>query len=206
LESLHHSPFTIYTMVSYMLSNTHIIDQFLDKDEIEIDDIFSDICEVQQVARSIIPQPTAEWQINIEKKPLFDKRLSSTRRYSIDGNTLRSQPIERLPRPKLATFQLVTKIFITQWRDGLIWINPSIQQNYAGPDLHSKIQEHKLTYVPVLFESVERIIHIEAQPFATKADLLLGMRFLAETTYSITENSLTIKLNGTIIQASRTHD
>lgn len=26
LYSLHHSPFTIYTMVSYMLSNTHIID------------------------------------------------------------------------------------------------------------------------------------------------------------------------------------
>ena len=34
-------------MVSYMLSDTHIIDQFLEKDEIEIDDIFSDICEVQ---------------------------------------------------------------------------------------------------------------------------------------------------------------
>jgi len=26
LESLQHSPFTVYTMVSYMLSNTHIID------------------------------------------------------------------------------------------------------------------------------------------------------------------------------------
>ena len=87
LESLHHSPFTIYTMVSYMLSNTHIIDQFLDKDEIEIDDIFSDICEVQQVSRSVLPQPTTEWQINVEKKPLFHKHHSLPRRYSNDGNT-----------------------------------------------------------------------------------------------------------------------
>jgi len=90
LESLHHSPFTIYSMVSYMLSNTHIIDQFLDKDEIEIDDVFSDIYEVQQVSRPIIPQPTTEWQINKEKKPPVDKRHSFTRRFSIDGNTLRS--------------------------------------------------------------------------------------------------------------------
>ena len=30
LGSLHHSPFTIYTLVSYMLSNTHMIDKFLD--------------------------------------------------------------------------------------------------------------------------------------------------------------------------------
>ena len=114
-------------MVSYMLSNTHIIDQFLNKDEIEIDDIFTDICEVQQVSRPVIPQTTTEWQINIEKKPLFSKNHSLPRRYSIDGNTLRSQPIERLPSPKLATFQLVTKIFITKWRDGLIWISPAIQ-------------------------------------------------------------------------------
>jgi len=39
-ENLSHAPFTIYTMVSYMLSNTHLIDRFLDKDEIQIDDIF----------------------------------------------------------------------------------------------------------------------------------------------------------------------
>jgi len=78
LESLHHSPFTIYTMVSYMLSNTHIIDQFLDKEEIELDDIFSDICEVQQVSRSAI-QPMTEWQIDIQKKPLLDRRHSFIR-------------------------------------------------------------------------------------------------------------------------------
>ena len=34
-------------MVSYMLSNTHLIDKFLDKDEIKIDDIFPDVCEIQ---------------------------------------------------------------------------------------------------------------------------------------------------------------
>ena len=39
-----------------------------------------------------------------------------------------------------------------------------------------------------------------------KADLLLGMRFLAETTYSLTELLLTIELNGTLIQAFRTSD
>ena len=39
-----------------------------------------------------------------------------------------------------------------------------------------------------------------------KADLLLGMRFLAETTYSLTELVLTIELNGTLIQAFRTND
>ena len=46
LGSLHHSPFTIYTLVSYMLSNTHMIDKFFNKDEIEIDDIFFDVCEI----------------------------------------------------------------------------------------------------------------------------------------------------------------
>ena len=33
-------------MASYMLSNAHMIDKLVDKEEIEIDDIFSDICEV----------------------------------------------------------------------------------------------------------------------------------------------------------------
>ena len=37
LENSRHAPFTIYTMVSYMLSNTYIIDRYLDKNEIEID-------------------------------------------------------------------------------------------------------------------------------------------------------------------------
>jgi len=36
LESLSHAPFTIYTMVSYMLSNTHIIDRFLDKMKLKL--------------------------------------------------------------------------------------------------------------------------------------------------------------------------
>ena len=37
-------------------------------------------------------------------------------------------------------------------------------------------------------------------------ELLSGMRFLAETTYSLTELVLTIKLHGTLIQAIRTND
>ena len=56
LDSLHHSPFTIYTMVSYMLSNTHMIDRFLDKEEIRTDDIFSDVCEIRQVSHSFLPR------------------------------------------------------------------------------------------------------------------------------------------------------
>jgi len=100
----------------------------------------------------------------------------------------------------------VTKIYITKWSDGLVWINPAIKQNYVGHDLHPKTQEHKITYVPILFGSTKRIIHIEPEPFTTKADLLLGRRFLVETTYSLTEQVLTVKLNGTLIQAIRTND
>jgi len=58
----------------------------------------------------------------------------------------------------------------------------------------------------MLFGSTEWTIHIEPEPFTTKADLLLGMTFLAETTYSLTEQVLTIKLNGTLIQAIRAND
>ena len=54
--------------------------------------------------------------------------------------------------------------------------------------------------------SIERIIQIETKPFNTKADLLLGMRFLTEITYSLSEHVLTIKLNGSLIQAIRTND
>ena len=84
LESLHHSPFTIYTMVSYMLSNTHMIDKFLDKDEIQIDDIFSDVCEVQNISHSLIPRLQPDFNI-VRQKPLIDRRLSFPRRYSMDG-------------------------------------------------------------------------------------------------------------------------
>ena len=100
----------------------------------------------------------------------------------------------------------MTKIYITKWRDGLIWINPALQQNYVGQDLYPRIQEHKITYVRNLFGSSVRIIHIEANPFNTKADIVLGLRFLTETTYSLTEQALTIKLNGSLIQAICTND
>lgn len=42
---------------------------------------------------------------------------------------------------------------------------------------------------------------IESEPFDTKVDLLLGMRFLTETTYTLTDKVLTIKLIGVILQA-----
>lgn len=135
--------------------------------------------------------------------------MNISTRYSVDGSTLRSHSQDRIDRsliPKTAIYQLVTKIYITNWQDELIWINPCIQQNYVGKDLFPQIQEHKVTYVPIIFHSIERIIHIEAEPFDTKADLLLGMQFLTETTYNITDKVLTIKLNGAILQAIRIHD
>ena len=36
LDSLHHSPFTTYTTVSYMLSNTHMVDRFLTKKRLRL--------------------------------------------------------------------------------------------------------------------------------------------------------------------------
>ena len=73
LESLHHSPFTIYTMVSYMLSNTHMTDKFLDKEEIEIHDIFSSICKVQKVPHNFFSRIQPNWDINIQPKPLIER-------------------------------------------------------------------------------------------------------------------------------------
>ena len=72
--------------------------------------------------------------------------------------------------------------------------------------MYPQIEEHKISYVLLLFGSIERITHIEDEPLTTKADLLLGMRFLAKTAYSLTEQMLTIKFNGTLIQAIRTND
>ena len=71
LDNLSHAPFTIYTMVSYMLSNTHIIDRFLDKNEIEIDDIFSDVCEVQHITPQTLPQVEPKVELDIGLKPIL---------------------------------------------------------------------------------------------------------------------------------------
>jgi len=57
----------------------------------------------------------------------------------------------------------------------------------VGQDLYPQIQEHKITYVFILFGSSKRIINIEANPFNTTADIVLGLRFLTKTTYSLTE-------------------
>ena len=122
---------------------------------IEIDNIFSDVCEIQQISHSCVPRLTPEWEIDIQKKPLIDRRLSFERRYLVEGTTLRSRSIERSPFPKLAQYQIVTKIYITKWRDGLVWINLAIQQNYVGHDLHPQTQGHKITYIPMLFGSTE---------------------------------------------------
>ena len=129
-------------------------------------------------------------------------------RYSVDGTTLQAYPRAQsstLPTYQ-ANFQLVTKIYITSWRDGLIFINPSVQQNFAGPKLFSEMEAHKLTYVPTLFNSNERIIHIEPRSYPTKADLVLGLKFLAETTFTTNDKVLTIKLDDVIIQAVRIHE
>jgi len=82
LESLHHSPFTIHTMVSYMLSNTHMIDKFLDKDKIEIDGIFSDVCKIQTFCILLFPG------YNLISLQISDKSLSYADELSSLGDTL----------------------------------------------------------------------------------------------------------------------
>ena len=60
--------------------------------------------------------------------------------------------------------------------------------------------------MPTLFNSVERIIHIEPRPYPTKAALVLGLKFLAETTFTTTDKVLTITLDDVIIQAILIHE
>ena len=86
------------------------------------------------------------------------------------------------------------------------WINPSLKHNYIGPELFSQIQTQKAQYVSILLESTKHIVHIESSPLPTKADLVLGLRFLNNLTYTTTDHALSIKINGRIIQANRTHD
>ena len=102
--------------------------------------------------------------------------------------------------------QFVSKLFITKWIGSLIWINASPQYNYVGPDLFPQIQEHKAQYVSLLLGSTELIVHIEASPSPTKADLMLGLRFLSDLMCTLTDQVLSIKTNGTIIQTIQTHD
>ena len=129
-------------------------------------------------------------------------------RYSIDGSTRRFIAPNRpaITANTSTNYQLVTKLFITSWVDGLIWINPSLQRNYIGPELFSHIQTQKAQYVSILLESTEHIVPIESSPLPTKADLVLGLRFLNNLTYTTTDNALSTKINGRIIQANRTHD
>jgi len=92
-------------------------------------------------------------------------------------------------------YQLATKLFITSWIDGLIWINPSLQHNYVGPDLFPHIQEYKAQYVFILLDSTEHIVHVESSSLPTKVDLILGLRFLSDLTYTTTDHALSIKIN-----------
>jgi len=121
LESLRHASFTIYTMVSYMLSNTHIIDQFLDKDEIEIEDIFSDVCEIQHISPHTLPRVEPKVDLDIGLKPILTRTTSKAHRYSIDGLTLWFVPPNRVATiASISTnYQLVTKLFITTLVDAL---------------------------------------------------------------------------------------
>jgi len=141
-------------MVSYILSNTHIIDRFLDKDEIEIEDIFSDVWEIQHRAPQTLPRVEPKVELDIGIKPILSRTMSMAHRYSIDGSTLRFAPPDRVATTGSTStnYQLVTKLFITTWVDGLIWINPSLQHNYVGPDLFSQIQEHKIQHVSILLD------------------------------------------------------
>ena len=129
-------------------------------------------------------------------------------RYSIDGSTLRFVPPDRIATTaSISTnYQLVTKLFITTWVNGLIWINPSLQHNYVGPDLFSQIQEHKTQYVSILVDFTEQIVRIESSPLPTKVGIVLGLRFLSTLTYTTTDQVLSIKVNGRIIQPIRTYD
>ena len=49
---------------------------------------------------------------------------------------LRLHPPEVPPLFKLEVYQLVTKMYITKWNDGLIRINPALQQNYVSRELY----------------------------------------------------------------------
>ena len=131
--------------------------------------------------------------------------MSMARRYSIDGSTLRFLPTKQ-SHSASTNYQFVTKLFITKWTDRLIRINPSPQYNHVGPDLFPQIQEHKAQYVSILLGLIEQIVHIESNPLPTKADLMLGLRFLGNLTYTMTDHVLSIKINENIIQAVRTHD
>jgi len=191
-----------------MLSNIHIIDRFLDKDKIEIEDIFSDVWEIQHRAPQTLPRAEPKVELDIGIKPILSRTLSMAHRYSIDGSTLQFAPPDRVATMgSISTnYQLVTKLFITTWVNGLIWINLSLRHNYVGPDLFSQIQEHKIQYVSILLDSAEQIVHTESSPLSTKADIVLGLRFLSYLTYTTTDQVLSIKVNGRLIQAMRTHD
>ena len=70
-----------------MLSNTHIIDRFLNKNEIEIDDIFSDVYEVQHITQTL-PRVEPKVELDIGLKPVLNKTMSMAHRYSIDGSMI----------------------------------------------------------------------------------------------------------------------
>jgi len=107
------------------LSNTHLIDRFLDKDEIKIDDIFSDVCEVQHISPQTLPHVEPKEELDIGLRPILNRTMSMAHCYSIDGSTLRFLPTKQTHSAS-TNYQFVTRLFITKWIDSLIWINPSL--------------------------------------------------------------------------------
>jgi len=142
-----------------MLSNTHIIDRFLDKNEIEIDDIFSDVCEIQHITSQTLPRVEPKGELDIGLKPILSRTMSMAHCYFIDGSTLRFVPPNRpaITASTSTDYQWVTKLFITTWVDSLIWNNPSLQHNYVGPDMFPHIQEHKAHYVSICSTQQSRL-------------------------------------------------
>jgi len=48
-----------------------MIDKFFNKEDIEIDDIFYDVCEIQNISHSYLPKINPNWEIDIGQKPLL---------------------------------------------------------------------------------------------------------------------------------------
>ena len=72
--------------------------------------------------------------------------------------------------------------------------------------MFAQIQKHKAHYVSILLDSTKQIVYIESTPLLTKADLVLGLMFLKNLTFTTTDQVLSTKINGRIIQPIRTHD
>ena len=90
-------------MVSYILSNTHMIDKFLDKEDIEIDDLFLMFVKYKRFHILSFPGYDLIWKLISTRSPSSTDGLVF-RRYSVDGTMLRLHPTEAPPLSKLAIY------------------------------------------------------------------------------------------------------